>query len=350
MVFSRQIRTQELSRLCRRLATALEAGVDVRKVWQREADGRVSGGLAARMRTVRDAVDRGDSLHEALETTGRYFPTMFRQLVGVGEQTGQLPEVLKRLADHYEHQLRLKREFLGRIAWPLIQLAIAVFVVGFLIWILGIIADFGGGKPLDVLALGLVGSRGATIYFASVAAFVGVLVTAVWLTRRLLVDSAPWHHFLLKLPWVGSAVRTLALSRMAWTLHLTDETGMDLREAIPLVLGSTGNAYYAGQRKKILDEINEGATLCMALEAAGGYPRDFLDTLEVGEESGQISESMGRLSRQYEDQAQKAMTVLTTVAGFLVWALVAAILVVVIFRLFFVGYLGPINEQLKLMR
>ena len=350
MLFSSQISTKELSRLCRRLATSLEAGVDVRRVWRREADGRVAGSLAARMRAVRDAVEQGDSLHEALEETGRYFPVMFRKLVSVGEQTGQLPEVLKRLSDHYDHQLTMRRDFLGRIAWPLIQLAIAVFVVGFLIWILGVIADFGGGEPMDVLGLGLVGGQGAMIYFVSVAVLVVMLVVAVWLARRFLAESAPWHYFLLKMPWVGNAVRTLALSRLAWTLHLTDETGMDLREAIPLALGSTDNAFYYGQRKEIVAQINDGSTLCMAMEAAGGYPRDFLDTLEVGEETGQISESMGRLSRQYEEQAQKAMAVLTTVAGFAVWAAVATILVVVIFRLFFVGYLGQINKQLDLMR
>jgi len=79
-----------------------------------------------------------------------------------------------------------------------------------------------------------------------------------------------------------------------------------------------------------------------ALASTAHYPRDFLDTIEVGEESGRLVESLGRLAEQYEDEARAALEILTRALGFLVWILVGGLIVMMIFRLFSF-YVGQIN-------
>ena len=73
--------------------------------------------------------------------------------------------------------------------------------------------------------------------------------------------------------------------------------------------------------------------------AAGGFPADFLESVYVGEQSGNLVESMAHLANLYQDQARAALNVLATVAGFAVWAVVAAIIIFLIFRLatFYLG-------------
>ena len=66
---------------------------------------------------------------------------------------------------------------------------------------------------------------------------------------------------------------------------------------------------------------------------AGGYPVEFLDTLAVGEQSGKVVESMGRLARQYQERARMAMAAMAVAAGWAVWALVATLIVALIFRI-----------------
>jgi type II secretory pathway component PulF len=93
--------------------------------------------------------------------------------------------------------------------------------------------------------------------------------------------------------------------------------------------------------------VTSGQEICEVLSRTGAYPRDFLDTLEVGERSGRLPESMRILSEQYQDKARRALATLTMAAGFLVWALVAVIIIVMIFRLFTLLYLGPIQDALE---
>lgn len=345
MLFSERIGQKELAQLCRRLATGLEAGIDVRRAWARESSGRLSPGLRRRLQEVSDGVNRGETLTDALARTGAYFPGLFRELLAVGEQTGKLAEVLKRLAEHYEHQLRLKRIFLGAIAWPMLQLFAAICVIGLLIYVMGFISG-EGGKPIDVLGLGLVGGQGVLIYFAvilAIAAFVFLTIQAV---RRGLAWTRPVQKALLEIPVLGKQLQTLSLAQLAWTMHLTFDAGMDLLPALPLIFRSTRNARYTDHIDQVLTSVRSGEEITEAFAETRAFPRDFIDSLEVGERSGRLPETMEILSGQYQDQAQRALTALTVLAGFAVWGLVAIIIIVLIFRLA-MFYLGTINDALQ---
>src|SRR5215469_3603335 len=182
MLFSSRIGLRELAQLCRRLSTGLEAGVDVRRVWAREKEGYVSPTLRRHFDQMAEAVNRGDTISDALAETGTYFPPLFRELVNVGEQTGKLAEVLRRLADHYDHQLRLRQMFMAAITWPMMQLTAAVGIIGLLIYVMGFLPTMADGKPVDILGLGLVGGRGLILYLlmvGGVAAAIAVVIQAI---------------------------------------------------------------------------------------------------------------------------------------------------------------------------
>jgi len=346
MIFSARIGLAELSQLCRRLATAIEAGIEIRQVWQREATGRVSSSLRKRLQQISDSVTRGETISDALSETGSYFPALFREMVHVGEETGKLSEVLRQLTMNYEHQLQLRRNFLAAISWPAMQFGMALAVVGFLIWIMGVIGTVTGSEPIDILGFGLVGNSGLLLYLLFLGCVAGLAAFVYQAVRRGVLWTRPLQKAVLQVPGVGPCLQTLALARMAWTLYVTLETGMDLRRALPLSLRSTRNARYTGDADDVVKSVMAGWEVSEALEATGAYPRDFLDTLAVGEQSGQVPESMAILSRQYQDQAQRALGVLTVFAGFAVWAMVAALIILLIFRIFSF-YLGTINDALK---
>src|SRR5688572_10784024 len=166
---------KELAQLCRRLSTSLEAGIDARKTFAREAESGVSQAMRRRIYPIHDAVQAGRTITEGLNSTGEYFPSMFREMVHVGEQTGKLPEVFKQLADHYDHQLTLRRAFLAAITWPMLQLFGALGVIGIVILVMGMLPTGPRGERPDILGLGLIGVPGFLIYMMFLAAIAGVL-------------------------------------------------------------------------------------------------------------------------------------------------------------------------------
>jgi type II secretory pathway component PulF len=292
-------------------------------------------------------VNRGDTLSAALARTGELFPPLFREIVDVGEKTGTLGRVFHRLENHYRKSVELQRMFLMAIAWPMIELALAIFVIGLMIWILGVIAQRNNGQAIDILGFGLVGSRGLLIYTNFIIA-VGLVITGLIVAaRRGALWTRPLQHAVMRIPGIGRSLEKIALARLTWALHLTMNVDMDLRQVAPLVLRATGSDYYVQHTQEVVSLVAAGHPLHEAFGVTGVFPDDFLESLEVAEESGAVVESMERLSKRYEDEAQLALKVLTTIAGVAVALLVMGLIILMIFRI--AGfYIGTINDALKM--
>ena len=341
-----KIGLRDLAELCRRLSTSLEAGIDLRQTLRREADGRAPAYLRHRLRLLADMTAAGHTLAEALDRSGSFFPELFREMVALGEETGKLAEVLAQLAENYEHRLRVRRTFLSSIAWPMLQLTAAILVVGFVIWLMGLIASTNGGESFDILGFGLVGTRGLQTYFLIIGLLVAAGFAVYHVARRGLAGLAGVQAVVFKVPALGHSLMTLVLAQLAWTMHLTLSSGMDLQRALQLALASTRSPYFTQHTQQIVTDVMSGREIYESFARTGAFPAEFLERIEVGERSGRLPESMEVLSRQYQDEANRALAVLAMVAGFAVWALVALLIITLILRIaMFIS--GVYNEALS---
>ncbi len=343
MLFASHIGLKRLAQLCRRLGTALEAGIDVRRSWDREAQWGPAQ-HRTQIQRISQAINQGQSIPAAVRQTDSYFPEFFREMVELGDRTGKLDRVLLRLAEHYEHMLSLRRIFLLGIAWPAIQLAMAIGIIGLLIAALGWVSRTTGQK-VDLLGFGLVGGSGLIRYFLllTVLAACGYGIYLL-LTRGPVAEVL--QRVLMHIPGIGHSLKVIALARMAWTLGLALDSGADARNSLRLALSNTLNAHYTQHTEALDRAIRSGHEMHQALRETAAFPSDFLDSVQVGEESGRLSESLLKLAEQYRDQAKAATTGLTIAATMVVWGFVATILIVLIFRLFG-AYLGILDEAVR---
>ena len=330
-LFKPRIGLKALFGLSHRLGMMFGAGLDLRSILEREAQ-QAAGPLKRHLEAASLAVKQGASFSDGIALAGDFFPPLFQQLIELGEKTGELDSVLKQLAEHYQHQLQMRRSFLASLAWPLTQLGIALFVIGFLIWIMGVINR--GQENFDLLGFGLMGNRGLGIYVG----FLSTVGISIWLLIRAIRRRLFWtksiQYAVLQLPLIGKPLKTLALARLAWSMRLTFNTGMNVIQAIKLSLQSTQNFFYTDQIPLFERELSKGNSLAETFSQAGGFPTDFLHTIDVGERSGRIVEAMDSLARNYLEQARFALAQLSSFAGWGVWLLVAIFIIVIIFRIF----------------
>ncbi len=345
MIGQPRIGTKALASLCRRMSISLGAGVDVRTVWTREA-GAAHGAGRRRYAEIRDGVAAGTTMSDSIDAKDAYFPEFFREMVRVGEETGNLPEVFRQLAEHYEHQLQMRRTLVGALTWPVIELSLALLVVGAVIYLMGAFAPLAK-SGVDMLGLGLKGGSGLAVYLT----FLGIVGFGLFVvyraTARGLLWTSPIQRILMNVPKLGTAMETFAMARLSWALHVTLNSGMELRKALDLSLRSTQNVLYTQHIDRILRSIRAGNEIHESLEATGSFPIHFIDAVQVGEQSGQLVESMGNLSTQYQAEARSAMNVITAILGVVVMGLIAMIIIYFIYQVFMNAYLGPINDALK---
>lgn len=334
----------ELAGFCDRLAMGLDAGVDLRRVLSGETD-RSTGRLHGVCERLKQAAQQGQSFAEAIACEAAFFPPLFVSMTKVGERTGRLPEVLKRMSRHYEHRVAMRRSLLRQLAWPFMQLCLALGVCTLLIAIGGVLRDPRGGS-LDLLGLGLSGTSGVVWFWTYIAA---VVVAGLFVWRSLRERPAPLRKAMswaTAAPVVGPALKTLALERVAWTLSLLLNTEMNLRGVAKLCLAATENERYERHTNAVVADITAGMPLSTAMGRTGEFPGDFLDALAVAEESGTLVESLTRLADRYQEQAERALSTLSGALGVLIWCGIAGVIILMVFRIFGF-YTGVLQDALN---
>lgn len=347
--FGSQLSWDILATFCRSLGTMLHSGVNILKAFQ------VAGGQSRHpvlrhvSKTIVDDLRKGQCVAIAMREHHGRFPELMIDLISVAEQTGSLPEVLAALADHYDNLLRLRRSFLGAIAWPVFQLVAAVFLVAGLIFILGMIDSGKGNKPMDVLGLGLTGTSGALMWlFLCFGSAIGLFLVYQVLSRGLR-GRATIHSAMLHVPVLGGCLRSFAMARFSWAFALTQQAGMPISPSLEASLKATSNGSFASATPQVIGMVQGGEDLSEALAATKLFPVEYLELVRVGEATGTVPETLERLSPQLEEQARRSLSVLTSTLAWVIWAMVAVLIVFIVFRIFMIAYIGPINDLLKQM-
>ncbi len=338
MSFTAQMPTKLLAEILGRMALSLAAGIGVRRAWKGEVE-RVPRRWRGAMETVGQALGAGESLSEAMALAGETFPPLIRGMVSVGDRTGHEAETLRELARMLDQVERTRRAFVRGLVWPGFQLAIAILVIGFLIWVAGGIRD-EQNKPIDILGFGLVGSAGLAAYLSIVAflAIAGVvagrMAVASWRRNGIV------RRVVSPLPVIGAAARAAEAAAWCRAASLASAAGLDAGTLVRL--GATVAPGIPLDADRVERRLREGATLADTLRESGGFPPTLIEGVITGELTGNTAEVLDRLAGDYDEEARQKFEASAQVAGFVIWGLVAALITLVIFRIFSF-YVGAIQ-------
>ena len=343
-MFGSKISLKSLAIMCRSLSTMLHSGVEIRKAFKLAANKTGDSHCRRALAGITNQIQQGEDVSAAMRSQGGFFPDLLIDMVSVAEGTGMLPEVLNQLADHYDNNLKLRKSFLMSIAWPIFQLVAAIFVIALLILVLGLVPQ--GGASMDFLVFGLLGPKGAVIWLScTFGFFLGLFVIYQVITKAL--DGKKFlDPLLMRIPVLGNCLRSFAIARFSWAFYLTQQTGMPVTASLQAALKATTNGAFIAGGHSILESIESGKTLTVALAESGLFPDEFIEMVDVGETSGTVPEALHRLSPQFEEQARRSLKTLTAALGTLVWLTVAGFIVFFIFR-FVLWYVGMISDAVQ---
>jgi type II secretory pathway component PulF len=290
----------------------------------------------------------GWTLQEAFERRGNKFPTLFLALAAVGEETGHLPEVMKDLEDYYEMQRKQKSQVRSQAMVPVMQFFAAVLIISLLIYILGMMPaqEIKGKKvPFDALGFGLVGPSGALRFLAIVFGGIAAVYLSFMILKMLLRRRAVVEQVLLKIPILGPCLMNLALTRFSFAMRLMLDSSMSILKIIRLGFRATDNPAFMSAGPVAEENLKQGNSIYTALTETRMFPKDYLSSASIGEESGHLPEVMDRLAEYHDEKAKKGIVLLTRIVSTVVWMSVAAFVCFLIFRVF-MQYVGQIERNL----
>jgi general secretion pathway protein F len=265
---------------------------------------------------VRQRVNEGASLADALAAHPKTFTNLFVNMVRAGESSGALDVVLVRLADFTESQARLRSKITGALAYPAFMLLIGTGVIGvlFAVVIPKIVKIFDDSQVV------LPWYTRALIGFTHLIsgwwwAILLVLVALGWGFARWRATEqgrAAWDRRVLTAPIFGRLIRIIAISRFARTLSTLLKSGVPLLTAMDIVRNIVGNTRLAEVIEQARDAIREGESIAAPLKRSGEFPPLVHHMVAVGERSGSLEEMLANVAKAYEDQVETTVSTLTS--------------------------------------
>ncbi len=337
-MYTTRIPNRTLSILCERVGVAFDVGQDPYRIFQREA-GTLKFGYANHMRSIAAHVERGGSLADAIRAQGNYFPENFVHLIEVGERTGRLERVLDRLATYYKDLADLRAEFFSSILWPMIQLALAIVVVGCMIYLPSAIAP-DAGEQSDLLGIGLVGAQGLRTYLIFVALGGGICAGLYFLGRNGYLGFI--NEWLMHVPYLGNVLVVFDEANFVQSLALATESGMDAWTAVGLAFNGSTSKRFTSKAEAAKAAIRQGRELHVVLGESKVFSPETIEAVQLGEESGRLAETLDKHYRFMRLRVKTSMSTITYLASAIIWAIIAAVLITVIFRVF-TRYIGGIE-------
>lgn len=319
-----------LAELLGRIAIATSAGIDMRRAWANEA-----AHAPPRWRPAIAAVARGlaggGTLADSLAAAGETFPAVVRGMLSAGEQAGCEPEVCRELAGQCRRSAHIARDLKRSLIKPAMQAVVAVAAVCLLILV--------AGGSFDMLGLGLRGVPGVVRFLMIIA---GLGLTG-WLAWGAAV--ANWRrrgivrHIAARLPVIGRAAADAELAAWCRAASLASGIGLDMQRTMALT--SAVAPGLAIDPARAAARLRSGLSLTEMLRETGLFPRRLLEAVGVGELTGTTAETLDRLADDCDDAAARGFAAAASGAGAAVWLAVAAVVVLLIFRLFstYVGIL-----------
>ncbi len=334
----------QLEKMCYRLGLALNAGIPTAKAWENESQ-LLTGKTRRAFDDVLTRVKEGTPLADAMAEEN-CFPPMMIEIVRVGEETGELDQAFLRIADHYRNLVRMKKTFLQGVTWPALQLMAAVTVISLFFVALHVLESrIASLRAPDVFMLGFSPLGNLALFWAVLLSLSVGLFLVVKGVRSGWFGSLPMK-IAMAVPLLGSTIKTMALSRFAWSFGLAVDAGMNAQRAIRLGLRSTQNSFYKLHETAIVASIAQGKEFFRALYQTDAFPKDLLQAVQVGELTGKLTESLDRLSEDYRDQATLNLRRIGQISGFSIFMMVGSMIAFSV-MVMYASYLGTMAEAMQ---
>ncbi|MBI2752895.1 MAG: type II secretion system F family protein [Betaproteobacteria bacterium] len=260
------------------------------------------------LQVMRDDLDKGLELSSAIAHHPKFFNEYYVNMVKVGEGTGKLEEIFRRLFTQLEFEKHMKQKIKGAVRYPsFVMTAIVIGVAILNLYVIPVFAKVYAGfkvalPPLTQLLIGV--SNFVVNYWWAIVAAVVLAVYAFrsWTGTR--DGRYTWDKHKLKIPIIGSILVKGTVARFAMSLAIASKSGIPLMQAFTLVSRVVENAYYEQRILQMRDGVERGESMLRVAQSAGIFTPLELQMIAVGEETGEIDDMLEQVAKMYQDEVE----------------------------------------------
>ena len=313
----RRVPAKNLAIFTRQFSVMVDAGLPLVQCLELLAKEEPDKRLATAIDQVRQDVEGGASLADAMAKRPYAFDSLFTNMVAAGEAGGILDIILKRLSAFIEKQAKLISQVRSAMIYPIAVLSIAAIVV--MVIMIKVVPTFtqlfeGLGAQLPLATQVVIWISKKTIV-AMPFMIAGTMIGAYLFRRYYQTPQGRWRvdATLLRMPLLGKIFRKVAVARFCRTLSTLMSSGVPILEGLDITAKTSGNAIIENAIKQVRSKIERGETIAAPLRASGVFPPMVAQMIGAGESTGALDTMLAKIAEFYEDEVDVAVAGLLTV-------------------------------------
>jgi type IV pilus assembly protein PilC len=332
------VKTREIVLFFEQLGVLLDAGVDIIKSLDIVTLQAETNKFYLIVNEVKRNVSKGSSLSGAIALYPGSFNKFMISLTAIGEESGNLPEVLTRICIHMKRVGEVRRRLLTAFTYPLILIGVVLTAVLFFLFVIiprfiTIYEGFNIDLPVitDILVNFSVFVRKYVLIEIGVIAvliFIGKKFYSVYENRMKI------HRYILNVPFIGELIFRTTIVRMCDSLNLLLVNGVPIIEAIGLLKDALGNLYLEFLIEKVKTRVKGGESVSAGFEELKVFPTIVTRMMTVGEETGRLAQMLNKISRYFDEKVLYSINILSALIEpilIVIMGLIVGMLVVAMF-------------------
>lgn len=311
-----RVASKDVYAMTTQLSTAVRAGLPLLNCLELLRKQQHKPGMKRLFEHLTKAVSGGMSLSEAMGEHKQIFSPLYLSMIRVGETGGILEQTSQQLAMILGREEKIKANMKTASAYPIFLLGLGILSAAFIV-------TFMLPRILGTIDMGISAMPMPTRILMGISGFLRTLFTSVggWVVmvglgaglyglRRWTRTAGrlQWDAFKLKIPVLGSVLRTIAVGRFARTLGSLTKGGVTILEALAVVRDTLGNEVLAREVDTVAEKVKRGDSLADPLEQSGRFPPLLIQIVAIGEQTGKLDELLLNAADTFDSDADAAIS------------------------------------------
>ncbi len=315
-VILKRVSEKDIMLFTRQFATVLSAGLPIVKALETLSMQQKNPYFRHILEDIRRKVEAGSSLSDAMSEHIKIFGRLYIYMVRSGEASGNLDEVLKRLAQYLEKIISIKSKVKHAMIYPSVIIFVTIVVIAILMVFVipkfaELFAEAGQALPIPTQILINISKNFKYIFAFFVATVIGFIIFIKYI-RRYEKGRLETDRILLKIPILGNLFHKSAVSRVARTLASLISAGVPLLQAIAVAAETSGNMVLEKALEDVRLSVSAGQTIADPMFYTGVFPYMVVEMVRIGEMSGRLDEMLNKVADFYEEEVDRTVATIST--------------------------------------
>lgn len=328
--FGKKITQSDIALFSRQMATMLRSGIPLIQCFEMVAENIDKTAMKKLVYDLKADIENGVTFQDAVKQHPQYFNSLYCSLLEAGVLSGQLDEMLDRIATYQEKSELLKLKVKKAIKYPISVLVVAAIVTAvLLIKVIPVFKDlfasFGSELPAYTQMVVDLSENLQSNWFIYLAILFGI----IYITRNKFRKSESFQHSMqrlsLNLPVIGDIAYKSIIARYCRTLSTTFSSGLAMPACLEAASKAANNIVYTEAIDDVLEEVLNGQRVNIAMRQTSAFPNMVIQMVAIGEESGAMDRMLDKAATYYENEVDNAVDGLTSMLESLIMAFLAVI-------------------------